>query len=501
MSKPSTISRTGFWAIVALILAAGLFHLLHASADYPIWDGDAVGFWPYVASYAKEQRWSNPLYDGYLESLFGIQPNENTYPHGFLTPLLLARLSGGDYHSLRLAMAMAHLVSLTFLLAAVARVLPASANTAHRAVIFVLVAAIFTWSCADLGRPESFTCLPVCMGLWIVAGRRFTRTVCLALGVGSGIVFWFNPVPGALLTAMIGTLILTERGTLREKLIHAALFAVATVVSGVAIFAMLYQGSPERFFTRFLSIGKGNLARSEASELFRCFLMHPGRPLLLVTLLAGGLVLFRRIGVNTPASPERWLSCLIAGIFLLVGWMLGFRSPPRNYVFVPLLPAILFLSAPLVCQAIERRKDAAVTGWVVTGLLALGAVANLAAIAGDAARFQSYRKHGVRLQTTTDVVREMRAAHPGARLGVSSALFPCVAGDPLTVLDDPAIPRTADFLLLQQVNRGSTTPAQIPGYTLVRHSFVTQSPRMIVSVGRLTPSYAAALYERTKGAP
>jgi len=501
MSKPIPSSRTGLWAIIALILAAGLFHFLHASADYPIWDGDAVGFWPHVVSCAKEHRFSNPLYEGYLESVFGIPPSENTYAHGFLTPLLLARLSRGDYHSLRMVMTVAHLVSLGLLLAAVGRVLPAGAKAAHRAVVFVLVTAIFTWSCSDLGRPESFTCLPVCVGLYLMAGRDFSRMRCVALAIGTGIVFWFNPVPGVLLLAVIGTLILTERGSQREKFTQAAIFTIGAAVVVTAIFVLLYPGSGGQFFAAFSSAGKANLVRADSSEFSRYFLMHPVRPLLLGTVLAGVVALARRVGVNAQASSDRWLSWAVVGILLLVAWRFGFHAPARNYGFLPLLPVILFLCVPLVCRWLASPRQAGLAAHLVMGLLALSAAANLAAIAGDLVRFQSYLKHGVRMQGTTDVFRQLRATHPGARVGVSSALFPCVVGDPLTVLDDPAIPRTADFLLIQQVNRGSAAPVQIPGYTLVSHSFVTHAPRLIVSVGRLTPSYAAALYEKAKGSP
>jgi hypothetical protein len=71
-----------------------------------------------------------------------------------------------------------------------------------------------------------------------------------------------------------------------------------------------------------------------------------------------------------------------------------------------------------------------------------------------------------------------------------------VEGDARAALFHPQAPRSEDFLLVQQVNTGRLVPPVIEGYSMIGHNFVSHEPRLLLKVGRITPGYSAALYER-----
>ncbi|MBK8091132.1 MAG: hypothetical protein IPK32_03820 [Verrucomicrobiaceae bacterium] len=473
------------------------YQIVRALADYPIWDGDAAGFWPHVKSYAETGRFNNLVFAPFLEWQTGYAHAENTYSHGFLTPMLLAMLSGGDYHRLHLVLALMHVVSTAFLLLAVNRVLPKDVPAWCNCLMQILVASFFNWSCYDPSRPESVTCAPICLFLWLALGCRITYWTLFFLGVGCALVFWFNPVPGVLLAAMISFLLASGKEACSLKWLRVTAFSVTIACAASIVFVTLYPGEWVGFIQGFYQVGRFNLTISELTYFAAWFVRKVEYPLLLLPLVACGVLLADRAQRNVRAGVDAFLSSLAGILFLLLCWRLGVRAPFRSYVFLPLLPVMMVMLMPFASSALKPANDKRLA-WLAAIAIILTGVANGAMIATDLVRFTSYLSHGVPLHTTRGWMASVREKAPEAKIGFTGALFPCAEHDANAALFQPEAPRSEDFLFVQQVNTGRLVPPELEGYRLIEHNFVTHVPHFILQVGRITPGYSAALYERVR---
>jgi hypothetical protein len=492
--KSSAVS--GHWSLIGvLMILIGCYQLVRAHADYPIWDGDASGFWPHVKSYAETQSFNNAVFAPFLEWQTGYTQAENTYSHGFLTPMMLALLSGGDYHRLHMVLGLLHVASTFFLLLALDRVLPAAAPSWMKWLMRISVVLVFSWSCYDPSRPECVACAPVCLFLGLAVGRQITNWLVFFLGIGCALLFWCNPVPGALMVGMIGLFLVAGKEACPLKWRRAGLFAATAVGAGVGLFVALYPGDWAEFFRGFYQVGRFNLAISEWRFFISFFMSKVEYPLLLLPLVASGVLMLERARQNVRAGADAWLAGLTGVLFLLMCWALGVRAPFRSYVFLPLLPVLLIYLVPSACSGLSRFQGRVVARLAAAAIVFTGA-ANGAMMTADLVRFEAYLTHGVRLQTTRDWIAAVRKKAPEAKIGLTGALFPCVEGDARAALFHPQAPRSEDFLLVQQVNTGRLVPPVIEGYAMIGHNFVSREPRLLLKVGRITPGYSAALYER-----
>lgn len=480
---------------VVLILIVAFYQLVRARVDYPIWDGDAAGFWPHVKSYAETRQFNNSVFAPFLEWQTGYAQAANTYSHGFLTPMLLAWCSGGDYHRLHLVIALMHVISTACLLCGLNRVLPSHGPAWIKWMVRAVVVLIFNWSCFDPSRPECVTCLPICLYLAAWAGREIRGPLVFCLGTGCAVVFWSNPAPGLLTACLSVVLLLTQKESVGVKLKRCGNFLVTTALVACLLFALMYPGDWREFARGFYQVGKFNLAISEWRLFASWFVRKVEYPLLALPLAVGCLLMLAQAWRNVRAGADVWLAGLSAVVLLTACWTLGVRAPFRSYVFLPLLPVVLIVLASRACAWFNHPR-AGVGGRLAAAALVLPGLANAAMIASDWVRFDACLSHGVRLQTTTDWIASVREKAPGARIGVSGALFVCVEHDRACALFHPQAPRNEDFLFVQQVNTGRLEPAEISGYELIGHSFVSHQPRLPGRAGRITPGYSAALYKK-----
>lgn len=385
-------------------------------------------------------------------------------------------------------------------------------------VVCVFIAGMSACFSYHFCRPEllAFTfIIAICLLNISWPVRWSSLYVWILNGLGLGLVAATQP-NAALLVGLV--LVMWSAVKLeKETLPLCALVLLGTLSISVYAFVLVSPYSIETFLNRTVDVSEYLFVNnfkivpdySLVADYYVWGRYSPHIPALGFTILLaiGAVAMLWRAGAIQIKNP--WLFAGSALLLVSAAYMTAVVYPNRNYNVLSLLPVALSVVAFAISRQFSNKVRFNSFTVVAVALVAVMPVNMIR----NSMLLPHYAQRGISLEEVRAFASSIQSR--GGEMLVSKSLWVVTedyrnvrvnhdllqeiigreANEEMRVSGDPGAPT---WLLIQQKDSGRSAPwAQIEGYVLVQHAFISEKPRLLgVKLANTWPGYSSALYAR-----
>lgn len=482
-----------FTVIIAVAVICTIINFVSAANNYPLFIGDSYCFLPTSYFISHFDKLINPLYNAGLTAngdKFLFYPPLYPYVISFINNLLPDN-STNYFLSLNII----NSLTIFILLASIYKVCKGISGPRIMIFLFgiVFTTAIFTFTDISEGRPEILCMLY--LSLFILNNFAYRNKFSdIINGILIAINIFTSPISGFYLI-ILNVMVLVYYQQLTIKNI---LQAVAGGLIILVLFFVLYPYHIADLINSMRTHSRNVVFnRKDPNDwaVFRNFHILTG-PLAIAPFVIVPIYFALKY---IKQKKYVLLSALV--ILIMVVAYFGFKSLSMRYNLYVLSPLILFMMTVIFKESLSQKGfyNKALQFLI---LLILGI--NSTSFIKGAVVFLSSQHRFVKAQSfQQDMKALVVKTNPSKKIAITIGLWPyCLEyAKQVKVIrstDDAVQDTTVKYIVFQQIYSGEPSPRQLPGFKIIKDSFVRQNVKLWgISLGHTQqPGYQTAIYER-----